>query len=303
MKQSSNLSHFGLTAWPRRLCRIVCRAVLICLLGLIAESGAGDYPWLSAADPAQALDRRIPVPMGYERVPAEQGSFHAWLRQLPLKAVQPPVYLHNGRPKARQDVHVAIVDIDVGNRDLQQCADAIMRLRAEFLFSRAQYAAIRFNFTSGHTVSFLKWTQGVRPKVQGNSVIWTQGQPVPVSHQVLRAYLTKVFTYAGTHSLSREMLPVKDIRDMRIGDVFIEGGFPGHAVIVVDMAYEPKSGRKIFALAQSYMPAQDIHVLRNPAQREPNPWYALEFGDTLNTPEWTFQRTHLKRFVDHAVAK
>jgi hypothetical protein len=40
------------------------------------------------------------------------------------------VLLYNGAPKFRQDVHAAVIDIDVGTRDLQQCADATMRLRA-----------------------------------------------------------------------------------------------------------------------------------------------------------------------------
>ena len=69
---------------------------------------------------------------------------------------------------------------------------------------------------------------------------------------------------------------------MRIGDFFIQGGFPGHAVIIVDMAeaIEPKTGggrRKYFLLAQSYMPAQDMHVLRNPAGE--SPWYAFDTGE------------------------
>ena len=64
-----------------------------------------------------------------------------------------------------------------------------------------------------------------------------------------------VFSYAGTASLSRELAPV-NYQDMKIGDVFIQGGHPGHAVIVVDIAVHPKTKKKVFLLAQSYMPAQ-----------------------------------------------
>ena len=49
------------------------------------------------------------------------------------------------------------------------------------------------------------------------------------------------------------------------GDVFIKGGSPGHAVIVVDVAIYTQTGKKVFLLAQSYMPAQQIHILVNPA--------------------------------------
>ena len=44
------------------------------------------------------------------------------------------------------------------------------------------------------------------------------------------------------------------------------------------------------------MPAQDMHVLRNPAAGNDNPWYGLDFGETLRTPEWTFKSTDLQRF-------
>ena len=44
------------------------------------------------------------------------------------------------------------------------------------------------------------------------------------------------------------------------GDVFIKGGSPGHAVIVVDVAIYPQTGKTVFLLAQSYMLAQQIHI-------------------------------------------
>jgi hypothetical protein len=50
----------------------------------------------------------------------------------------------------------------------------------------------------------------------------------------------------------------------------------------------------VFLLAQGYMPAQSVHVLKNPASA--SPWYALDFGAELRTPEWTFRRTDLRRF-------
>jgi hypothetical protein len=62
------------------------------------------------------------------------------------------------------------------------------------------------------------------------------------------------------------------------------------------MAAHPRTGEKLFLLAQSYMPAQDVHVLKNPVDPAFDPWYRLAFGDTLYTPEWTFSKNHLKRF-------
>ena len=82
------------------------------------------------------------------------------------------------------------------------------------------------------------------------------------------------------------------------GDVFIKGGSPGHAVIVVDVAIYTQTGKKVFLLAQSYMPAQQIHILVNPANRGLSPWYELSDNDEgkLYTPEWVFEKKDLKRF-------
>jgi hypothetical protein len=85
----------------------------------------------------------IPLPAGYERVAADTGSFAAWLRTLPLKKDK-TVYLYNGLPKVNQAAQFAVIDISVGNKDLQQCADAVMRLRAEYLYSRQRCSEIDF---------------------------------------------------------------------------------------------------------------------------------------------------------------
>lgn len=111
----------------------------------------------------------------------------------------------------------------------------------------------------------------------------------------MRRYLDVVFTYAGSLSLARELVPVADSGQVRAGDVFIEGGSPGHAVLVVDTARH-RDGRRRFLIAQSYMPAQQVHVLRNPEQ--PDPCYPAALGETLVTPEWTFRRDHLRRVRD-----
>ena len=83
---------------------------------------------------------------------------------------------------------------------------------------------------------------------------------------------------------------------MQIGDVFIRAGSPyGHAVIVVDMAENDTTGEKVYMLAQSYMPAQDIQILVNREEREISPWYRLGEGP-VETPEWTFSPADLRRF-------
>lgn len=236
-------------------------------------------------------DRFVPKD-GFRRIEIDENSFENYLRQLPLKPSGSPVFYFDGREKYRQDVHAAVIDLDVGKRDLQQCADAIMRLRAEYLFAQKNYVDIHFNFVSGFNAEYVKWRKGNRIKVNGNTVSWTPTQRESESYESFRKYLDMVFSYAGTLSLAKELTKVS-INEMQIGDVFIQGGSPGHAVIVIDMAVNERTKEKQFLLAQSYMPAQDIHVLKNP---EGGVWYDLNFGNELNTPEWNFSKNDLKRF-------
>ena len=107
-----------------------------------------------------------------------------------------------------------------------------------------------------------------------------------------------IFSYANTASLKRELKAV-DINDIMPGDVFIQSGNPyGHAITVMDVAVNNNTGKKIFMISQSYMPAQDIHILKNLNDETLSPWYSLEFGEALDTPEWTFYKGDLKRFAE-----
>ena len=106
------------------------------------------YKWLESYDSTQCILNRVEVPNGYERVETIPGSFADWLRHLPLKKGNPPIRYYNGREKILQDAHYAVVDIDVGDRDLQQCADAVIRLRAEYLYAAGLYDSIAFNFNA-----------------------------------------------------------------------------------------------------------------------------------------------------------
>ena len=51
-------------------------------------------------------------------------------------------------------------------------------------------------------------------------------------------------------------------------------------------------------MAQSYMPAQDIHVLKNFNNKNNSPWYSIAFDGNLKTPEWTFTKNQLMRFSE-----
>ena len=283
--------------------RLFC---LTALLGFLLPSApdnaasrpaANHYCWLTAGTYAarNSLAARFAPPAGCERVAVAPGSFGDWLRHLPLLPAGTPVRLYNGQLKNRQDVHAAVLDLDVGTRDLQQCADAVIRLRAEYLFS-VRPDSVHFHFTSGYDLRYLDWRAGRGFQVVGGRVEPATRPAEPLSHAGFRRYLDQVFSYAGTLSLARELTPIP-LAAVQPGDVLIHGGSPGHAVLVLDVAEHPTTHRRYALLAQSYMPAQQMHVLRAGPRPGAGAWLALDPARPLvNTPEWTFAREELGRF-------
>lgn len=280
----------------------ICMAVFLGIFGPVCAEGP--YPWLDAAAETQPLARVVPPPEGYRRPAQPTDSFGHWLRHLPIKVRHAPVHLYDGRLKTNQSAHHCVVQIDTGRRDLQQCADAVIRLRAEYLFSRQALDAIAFHFTNGARVPYRRWQDGDRPIVRGNVVRWQHRASPDSSYASFRDYLTTIFIYAGTISLVRDLEPVPPSSEVQIGDVFLQSGSPGHAVLVVDLARDEASGAAAFLLAQSYMPAQEIHILVNPQDRALSPWYPVTPDldrQRLVTPEWTFPPGTRYRFAETAL--
>lgn len=214
----------------------------------------------------------IGLPAGYSRTDGRDSSFARWLKQLPLNADN-KVYLYDGSLKANQGAQYAVLDIPIGKKDLQQCADAVMRLRAEFFYRRGQYDRIWFSDNNGK-----KYTC-----------------PPGANQQRFEKYLENVYAWCGTLSLEKQLKRVTSFKEIQPGDVLIKGGSPGHAVMVMDVAVN-KAGEKIYLLAQSYMPAQSIHILKNPMDETLSPWYKADNEPIINTPEWTFKQQQLRRW-------
>ncbi|MBN2214824.1 MAG: DUF4846 domain-containing protein [Bacteroidales bacterium] len=243
------------------------------------------------------IQTRFMPPRGTQRIITGQNSFADYLRKLPLKPHKSQVRYYNGNIKPNYDIYDAVINLEIGTKNLHQCADAIIRLRAEYLWSQKKYSRICFHFTNGFRADYSEWMKGKRIIVDGNTVYWVLKNNPSNTYQDFWKYLETVFMYAGTLSLSKELKTV--ITDsMRIGDVFIRGGSPGHAVIIFDMAVDNKTGQKFFLLAQSYMPAQEIQLLKNPDNETISPWYSPDPGQKLITPEWTFNMSDLKRFEE-----
>ncbi len=264
-------------------------SVSVMLVLALLVLGQAPYPWGPSPE-ALPLRERMPTPAGAERLPSP--GFGEWLRSLPTRPGHPAVHLYDGRLKGRQDVHALVLDLDVGSVDLQQCADAVIRLRAEYLWAAGRTEELCFRFTSGHPAWWRDFAAGRRPRIQGQRVTFEPVAARDEGRANFRRYLDLVFTYAGTRSLAKELRPIPST-EVRPGDVWLQAGSPGHAVLVVDVARG--TTHSYLMLAQSYMPAQEVHVLKAP---DGGAWFELRPEQGLRTPEWDFGPTDLHRFED-----
>jgi hypothetical protein len=205
----------------------------------------------------------------------DEKSWPYFLQHLSVKDA--PILDYTGKPVSYQQKHTVIVEYDVGNKDLQQCADALMRLRAEYLFQQQRYSEIGFHFVSGQYYSWNDYCKGLRPVPEGTKVQFITTASSDKTHETLRKYLDIVYNYASTISLAKEL---KKVNDFTVGTVIIHPGSPGHCCIIVDEATD-KSGEKVFKIVEGYSPAQSIYVLRNIWANGVSPWYKLGKGEII----------------------
>lgn len=270
--------------------------------GALAESAprtSGDYPWLEATSESQpprvSLKAHFPPPPGFERVANPEGSYASWLRGLPVRTDRTEVLSYSGQVLSRPSA--AVLLLDVGDRNLMQCADSVIRLHAEYLWSRGRADEAGYRFTSGDLSRWTDWQQGERFVIEGNKVKRVQGKARSSNHGAYRRWLDLIFTYAGTSSLARDVGAPPLEEQTQAGDFFVDPGFPGHAVIILDIA-EDREGQRLALVAQGFMPAEEVHVLES-SHATGGHWFPLPSaaGDRLDTPSWTpFPKSARRRF-------
>jgi hypothetical protein len=173
----------------------------------------------------------------------------------------------------------AVTTLDVGTADLQQCADAIMRLHGEWLWSRGRADEARYPTGAGD-IPWSRFKLGDTPVPEGVRFTWRRGRAPSAEHAGYRRYMDIVFSWANTVSLAQKT--PRATRDaVRPGDFFILPGSPGHSVLLLDIAQNER-GDKVALIGQSYMPAQNFQVLR-PSRKEV--WFELD-EDGVDTPFW-----------------
>lgn len=269
-------------------------SILLAIPLLSCHNSSADHLTFPEGD---TIQKRIKAPAGYEWVVERPGSFGEYLQNLPLKPAGTKILDYRGKPIGNQSEHVAVLDKAIGDRDLQQCADAIIRLRADYLWDRKKQNEIAFHFTNGDLYKWTDHKKGIRPKLRTSSrVDYVQSAAFDDSFRNFRKYLDIVFAYAGTISLNKETIRVRENRQIKVGDILITPGSPGHAVIIVGSAINAR-GKKVYLLAEGYTPAQSIHIITNPYRGALNPWYELDVSKSSTiTARYLFKETNLRKF-------
>lgn len=245
------------------------------------------YAWLSddreLPQPDASLEERFPTPPGYKRVPVEPGSFAEWLRGLPMAPEGTPAKSFDGHETlaADDDFLAGVVAIDTGTPDLQQSSDVIIRLHAEYLWSRGEKDKISYLSATKLNMPFSRWEKGQRLIANGPNVFWVvKGKPSKPDHAELRRYLDAVFNWANSTSLTTRSTPVGDPKALVAGDFFLQSGEPNHVAVVLDVAEKP-SGERVALLGQARNPAESIHVVR---PGKATPWFSVRPPVPVLTP-------------------
>ncbi len=242
------------------------------------------------------IRERFSPPEGYDWIDEKPGSFGHFIENFKLKPYGSQIVKYDGTPISTQHLHEAVFDIDTGNKDLQQCADAVIRMRAEYLYKAKKFDEIKFHFTSGDLFSWNDYKNGTRAFVSGNAVSFRKAAAFDDSYQSFRNYLDVIFNYAGTISLNKETKPVTKNSDLKTGDILITPGSPGHIVFISGVCRN-KEGKRLFLLSEGFTPAQSIHVLSNPFNPYFTPWYDLDVNASeTKTARYFFKPTNFRSF-------
>jgi hypothetical protein len=241
------------------------------------------------------VKQRILLPSNYKRTTYSSTSFSNYIQNYNLKPFGTQVINYDGNPYLYQEGHVGILELPVPSNGLQQCADALIRMRAEYLWETNQKEKIGFNFTSGHYCSWTKYAEGYRPKIKGSKVAYYKTAAANTSKENFYKYLNLIFMYSGTQSLYSELPKINNISKVEVGDMLIYPGSPGHVIMVVDKATNDK-GENLFIFAQGNTPAQSVHIIKNPSDLSLSPWFQVEIGAYMEIPTYYFNEAKFIRF-------
>ena len=260
-----------------------------------------NYPFIQSYETPKellSLEYYKPTPTGYQRIELNQDivnlEFAKWLRTVPVLS-RNEVYSYKGKILHRRAD--GIIPLSVGNRDVQQCADSILRIYSEFLWYTEQSSKWGIHFTSGDLSTWKNWSEGERFRI-GKKVERYMTDTKDDSYEQYQKWLKHSFLYAGTLSLHKDAIKVPLEDNIQPGDFFLTGGSPGHVVMILDIA-QREGSPPIGIVAQGFMPAQEFHIIRGSGKHVVDNWFALPTTEkqALTIPNWKpFRRKDLYRF-------
>ena len=242
---------------------------------LISAMGAW-VVWGGISNPAgRSTIGEIRPPLGYTRVEVPEGSFGAYVRAFLLQKRGSHMVYYDGQTAYFQLIGYAVLDIPMIS-DQEYCADAVQRIRSEYLWSKGRYGDIHFHALSGKDMYY-----------SGGA-----------DRKAFERYLRRVYGNSSTVTL-RKYMKQKDFGDVAPGDVLVYTAHSpnsyGHAVLVADVAVNPRTGKKALMLVQSSMPALTPHVIRNVLHPRDSPWVIVNESDKEITLSGIhFQKTDLR---------
>lgn len=199
----------------------------------------------------------IRPPVGYERVGTPAGGFGEFIRSFPLQKRGSHMHYFNGNIALMQYWGYAVLDLPMLSKN-EQCADAVMRMHSEYLWSKG----------TPNQVHFLNY--------RGSDERYTGGSS---DRNAFEKYLRHVFDVSNTGTL-RNQLKKKTWKDIAPGDVLVYAApnshSYGHAVLVADVAVNGRNGKKALMFAQSSTPALTMHVIRNFLDPVNSPWLIVD---------------------------
>lgn len=228
------------------------------------------------------IGTRFGVPKGFKRVEAEKGSFAEYIRNYELKPKDSIAYYYDDETGSyfenKEASTVGVFQLKNQLNRWMQCADSIIMLYAEYLYSAQRFEEIKFTFANGFECDWITYSKGNRFNPSENA--WELKEEPDDSYETFLKYLDLVYQYANTDSLARDMSSSPAMQDIGIGDAFVVGVSQlqavaatvapginikyGHAIIVTDVAVNPDTGEYLFMLAEGNTPATDITIIENP---------------------------------------
>jgi len=163
--------------------------------------------------------------------------------------------------------------------DLQQCADVAVRLYAEYRWAAGTANGLKMPLQNGQHIAWRDWRRGIRGKVVGSRHRFTRRAAADASYSTFRGYLAYVMNWLGSAGIKQGARAVGRA-DVKAGDLYVQNstGSIGHVSVMLDQCVldTRKGHRRLYLVAEGFMPAQDTHVMLPSRGEGLGAWFTLD---------------------------